>query len=90
MMHGKVTQAAKLMDQEHSLGVHDLTNEVKQVVLDKHPEPTPLHPEVAAKHQNEPSNVEPVIFESIDKFSIYKAAKNTFGSAGPGHVDSDQ
>ena len=33
--------------------------------------------------------VESVLFEAIDEATIYKSAKNIFGSAGPTHIDSD-
>ena len=55
--------------------------------MEKHPDSGP----VSALHVigGEIPYVEPVIFENIDRSSIYKAAKDTKGSFGPTGASSD-
>ena len=89
-MHGKVTQATRLLDKEsQSLGLHELTDEIFEVLVSKHPDGKEVENSVASKYPQEGPEVEPAIFEQIDETAIYKAAKNTSGSAGPTLMDAD-
>lgn len=90
MMLGKIAQATRLLDKEsNSLVVHELTDEIFDVLLSKHPDGEEIDPSITSKYPSECPAVEPVIFEQIDEAAIYTAAKNTNGSAGPTHVDAD-
>ena len=88
MFMGKVSQAMKFIDNENNTcGVHTLTEEIKELLLEKHPkarEPSNeiLLPTVAT----EP---DPVVFEEIDGTAVYNAAKNLQGSGGPTLIDAD-
>ena len=52
----------------------------------KHPEPAPYN-EAAFEH--EPPDVHPVVFDEITAESVWLAAMNTKGGAGPSGIDAD-
>ena len=82
-------ELAKKQSNSHKLFCRYMMHGILQVLQEKHPEAAPLHPDIPLQYTEEIATVEPVIFEAIDETSIYNAAKNTFGSAGPTHIDSD-
>ena len=88
MALGKLSQAAKFIDTENETrGVHSLSDEIKQLLLKKHPKGRAASEDILLQHTaQEP---EPVIFEEIDGLSVQKAAKHLQGSGGPTLVDSD-
>ena len=88
MLLGKVSQAMKFINSEDDTrGVHSLTDEIKQLLQEKHPEASSASADILL-----PTNAtapEPVIFEEIDGTSVYKAAKHIQGSGGPTLIDAD-
>ena len=77
----------QLETEDITLGVHSLDEEIKLLLEEKHPTGRPaeldiLLPETAEAPQ-------PVIFESIDGESVYKAAKKLQGAGGPTQMDAD-
>ena len=89
MMHGKIGQAAKFVNNEDEVtGVHNLTSEIKEILLQKHPEAGEMHPDTILLSIND-ENPEPVIFEEIDALLVQKIAKKLKGSGGPTQIDAD-
>ena len=89
MLLGKTGAAAKLINYEDGTkGVHGLTDEIKEILLEKHPEARPLNPEVVVPSVNA-EHVEPVLFESIDSELVQKTSNKMKGSGGPTQVDAD-
>ena len=88
MMFGKIGQAAKFINNDDAIkGVHQLNNEIKGILSEKHPSGREADPSILLQH-NAPSP-QPVIFEEIDAEKIHKIARNMKGSGGPTHVESD-
>ena len=81
MLQGKVSQAMKFVDSENDTrGVHPLTEEIKEILQEKHPEARDVSPDILlTPTATEP---EPVIFEEINGISVYNAAKKIQGSGG--------
>ena len=69
------------------IGVHELTEEIKNILLEKHPRREEAFPEVLLP-TTQPAP-ESVIFEEISAKSIQKASMDLNGSGGPTQVDSD-
>ena len=89
MMLGKIGPAAKYINNEDAVkGVHPLNEEIKNILLSKHPEARPIHQDTIYDSENVPA-VEPVIFEEISAEKVQKIARNMKGSGGPTLVDSD-
>lgn len=88
MFLGKVSQAMKFVNNEDSTkGVHPLSDEIKQLLEEKHPKARDVDEEILLPPTaNDP---EPVIYESIDGTSVYRAAKQLEGSGGPTLIDAD-
>ena len=88
MLLGKISQAMKFINNEDSTrGVHTLTDEIKQILEEKHPKARDISEDILIPPTaDEP---EPVIFEAIDGTSVYKAAKQLQGSGGPSLMDAD-
>ena len=88
MLLGKVGQAMKFINNEDvTLGVHHLSDQVVDILEKKHPEPELVDSTVMLPPQrNDP---EPVIFEIIDGENVYKTAKMLQGSGGPTLVDAE-
>ena len=88
MLQGKISKAMNFINNEDvTLGVHTITDDIKQLLQDKHPigksaDPEILLPDVAETPQ-------PVIYEGIDADAVYKAAKQIQGSGGPTLIDAD-
>ena len=88
MLMGKVSQAMKFINNEDSTrGVHTLSDEIKQLLEEKHPKPREVDREILLPQSSE--DPEPVIYEEINGISVYKAAKRLQGSGGPTLIDSD-
>ena len=89
MMLGKVASAARYINNEDAVkGVHELNEEIKEILLSKHPEARDIDPEVRIHSTNE-QHPEPVIYEEITVNLVQKTAKKMKGSGGPTHIDAD-
>ena len=89
MMFGKVGPAAKFINNEDSTkGVHTLTDEIKEILLSKHPQSREVN-DAAVVHPRDRPPVEPVIFQEIDEELVEKLAKQLKGSGGPTQIDAD-
>ena len=88
MLLGKVSQAMKFVDSENDTrGVHNLTEEIKQLLLKKHPKAREVNNDILLPTTaNDP---EPVIYEGINGIAVYNAAKRLQGSGGPTLMDAD-
>ena len=76
------------MDSENDTrGVHTLTGEIKQLLLDKHPKASEARDDILLPITAD--DPEPVIFEEIDSTAVYNAAKHIQGSGGPTLIDAD-
>ena len=67
----------------------DLVDEkrtVRDIIIDKHPPGQPAHPDSIIK--DDPPDIHPVLFESIDASMIRSAALQTTGAAGPSGLDA--
>ena len=65
MLLGKIGQATKYINSEDStLGVHPLSDEIKQILQDKHPESRKAEAEILLP--DVPDEPQPVIFEGIN------------------------
>ena len=88
MMFGKVGQAANFINNEDSVkGVHTLTEDLKQILLEKHPKSRDIVEETLLPDTSTPP--EPIIYEGITSEEVLKVAKNMKGSGGPTQVDSE-
>ena len=89
MLIGKIGPAAKFINNEDSVkGVHSLTDEIKTILQEKHPEARDIQPEVIIPVVNS-SGVETVLYEEIDSELVQKIANRMKGSGGPTQVDAD-
>ena len=88
MLLGKIGDAAKKINNEDAVkGVHQLNDEIKNILQEKHPEGrNPTANVLLAQSSTAP---EPIIYEEITAESVYRIAKNMKGSGGPTQVDSD-
>lgn len=89
MLFGKLGPAAKFINNEDAIkGVHSLTDEIKEILLQKHPEGAEIQPEtVLAQVLDE--EAEPIIYEEIGAVLVQKIAKKMKGSGGPTQVDAE-
>ena len=88
MLLGKVKQACKFINNDDAItGVHRITDNIKEALLDKHPKGEDAHPEVLLPLIRPAPN--PVIFEQITAETIQRSSKNLNGSGGPTLVDAD-
>ena len=86
MLMGKVSQACKLINNSDStIGVHAMTDEVMNTLRMKHPAGTRRR----GNEKMPAQQVQTVIYEGIDAEAVRLAAKSTFGSGGPTHLDAD-
>ena len=67
--------------------MHQLNNEIKNILQEKHPKGREASPEVLLPSRA--SSPESVIFEAITAETVYKTAKQMKGSGGPTLIDSD-
>ncbi len=88
MLLGKVSKAMNFINNDDvTLGVHLINNEVKQILQEKHPVGRPVDQDYLLPDNGE--TPQPVIFEEIDGDSVYRAAKKIQGSGGPTLIDAD-
>ena len=88
MLSGKVGDAAKKINNNDAIkGVHQLSNEMKEILQQKHPEKREAAPDIILPPTS--TSPEPVMFEEITAHSVYKIAKNMKGSGGPSLIDSE-
>ena len=88
MFTGKIKAALKFLDSNTESGVLPPTDEVIDLLHEKHPQPATIQPNTLFNGPLEP--VSHAYFADIDEQTILKAALRTKGSAGPSHFDSDQ
>lgn len=92
MFQGKTKAAIRLLTEEVKggvlrLGDHvDTHKTVRDVLKDKHPPSQPAHPDSVI--EDDPPEVHPVLFESIDASMMRSAALRTSGAAGPSGLDA--
>lgn len=88
MMFGRVGQAAKFINNESSIkGVHQLNDEIKNILMEKHPNARGVDAEILIPQSA--TQVQPVIFEEITAETVQKTARILNGSGGPSLIDSD-
>ncbi len=89
MMNGSVRKALKFIDNDESatVGIHPLTEEVKQALEEKHPAPGNIN-ERSLLDDSDVEFPDPVIFEAIDADAIIMSAKNIDGSGGPTNIEA--
>ena len=87
MLEGKVHAAIRMLDDENSGGILNLTDQTLYDLKLKHPDSAPVNDSVLMK--GETPFIDPVMFENIDETTISKAALRTKGAAGPSGVNAD-
>ncbi len=88
MMFGKVGEAAKKINNDDSIkGVHNLSDEIKTILQQKHPQSRPVDPDILLPQSD--THPQPVVYEEITSEMVEKVAKNMSGSGGPSLIDSD-
>ena len=88
MLTGKLGDAAKKINNEDAIkGVHQLSEEIKEILQEKHPKGKEAISEAISPTTYNPP--EPVIYEEITADSVYRVAKKMRGSGGPTLIDSD-
>ena len=89
MLLGKIGPAAKFINNEDATqGVHSITEEIKEILSEKHPDARDVIESSVLPNLNH-EEPEPVIFEEIDSDLVRKTAKKMKGSGGPTQVDTD-
>ena len=87
MMMGRVGPAMKFISNEdQTLGVHSLTEEIKHLLAQKHPQGRGADEEILLPDNT--SDPLPVVFEEIDGDKVYRAALNLKGSGGPTRMET--
>ncbi|XP_068684892.1 uncharacterized protein [Montipora foliosa] len=87
VMQGKLSAALKLLENESSSGLLDLSPAVLQGLKDKHPEAAEIAEESLL--HGPINSIPPGVFDLIDEEMIFKSASRTKGSAGPSGMDSE-
>ncbi len=91
MLQGKTKAALSEQGKGGTLQLDEIVTtpngqkKVKEILIDKHPPGQPAYPDVIIK--DDPQDVHPVLFESLDATIIRSAALNTSGAAGPSGID---
>ena len=88
MLQGKVNAALKFLSNESGGGVHKVTDNIMNELLNKHPKPAPV--EEGSLLFGPVNHVPRNYFDEVDEQSILKAAQLTKGAGGPSHLDADQ
>ena len=88
MFVGKVNAAMKLIETNSESGVLPGTDEVINMLKEKHPEPGPIASETLINGPIQPPSA--AHFFGINEASIWKAALHTRGAGGPSQFDADQ
>ena len=95
MFRGKTKAALRLLSEQSKGGVLHLDDpietengqrKVRDILLEKHPPSQPVHHDAIIN--DDPPDVHPVLFESLDADVIRSAALHTSGAAGPSGVDA--
>ena len=92
MFEGKTKAAIRLLKEEAKRGLLRLSDQadtnrsVRDVLINKHPSGQHAHPESLI--ENDPPDIHPVLFESINASVIKSAALRTTGVAGPSGLDA--
>ena len=86
MLHGKISAAMRWIGNS-ATGILDVSEEVMDQLVQKHPAPKPA--QYCSVLQGPEMKIEQVIFNNIDGHLIQACAKRTGGSAGPSGLDSD-
>ena len=95
MFHGKTRAALRLLSDECKGAVLQLDDPivsgteqttVRDVLASKHPPGQPAHPDAVT--DDDPPEIHPVLFESLDAAMIRSSALRTSGAAGPSGVDA--
>ena len=89
MFEGKTNAALKLISEEGSIGVLELTEDTKRTLNEKHPPPSETE-DGALLYGPNPTPPAPSFFECIDEQQVLKAAQRTKGAGGPSHMDAEQ
>ena len=87
VLQGKLKAAMKLLDNESSSGLLDLSPDVLQGLQDKHPEAADIAEESLLHGPID--YTPPNVCDLIDEESIYNSASKTKGSAGPSGMDAE-
>ena len=90
---GKLGSALRQLSDGPSGGIHHLDDvigdaSVRDILRDKHPQAEPLHLDAVIPGQA-PAPPHPVLFESLTREVVRRAALHTQGAAGPSGVDAD-
>ena len=85
VLQGKLTAAMKLLDNESSSGLLDLSPDVLLDLQDKHPEAADIADESLL--HGPIGYIPPNVYDLIDEESIYNSASKTKGSAGPSGME---
>ena len=86
-LQGKFSAAMKLLDNESSSGLLDLSPDVLRGLHDKHPEAADIAEESLL--HGPVDYIPPNVYDLIDEEMIYNLASKTKGSAGPSGMDSE-
>ena len=87
VLQGKLTAAMKLLDNESSSGLLDLSPDVLQGLQDKHLQAADIAEESSLHGPID--YIPPNVYDLIDEESIYNSASKTKGSAGPSGMDAE-
>ena len=86
-LQGKFSAAMKLLDNESSSGLLDLSPDVLRGLHDKHPEAADIAEESLL--HGPVDYIPPNVYDLIDEEMIYNSASKTKGSAWPSGMDSE-
>ena len=88
MLLGKIGEASKKINNDDEIkGVHQLTDDIKEILQEKHPKCRPVNPDIIIQDSN--ISNQPVIFEMITSDLVERVARNMRGSGGPSQIDSE-
>ena len=88
MLLGKVKQALSFINNDNDVcGVHSPTNEILQILKEKHPKSEPASEEILLPVTSPAP--QSVVFENITPELVQKSSKALHGSGGPTLIDSD-
>ena len=94
MSRGKISNAIRVLLDEHKGGVHVPTNLIDgrlvlEILGDKHPEGQPLESNCIQSEHPLTLPYKPAVFDEISARLVQKHAMKTHGSAGPSGLDAD-
>ena len=88
MKEGKLKAAQRILSKEATGKPLDLSHEVKENLIKKHPPRQPPLPEAITPRINTTENFHPIIFDQIDGKLILDSALKSDGAAGPSGFDA--